>query len=59
MDEDIAKEISTLSPLINTNGPLLCRQKSILENKCTETLSWTMALLHMILKIISYAKHIQ
>jgi hypothetical protein len=33
MDEDIAKKLSTLSPLINTNGPLLCRQKIHIENQ--------------------------
>jgi hypothetical protein len=50
MDEDIAKEISTLSPLINTNGPLLCRQKSILENKCTRNIIMDNGIVHMILK---------
>jgi hypothetical protein len=49
MDEDIAKENHRLFTFPNTNGPLLCRQKIHIENQMhPETLSWTMALLHMI-----------
>jgi hypothetical protein len=57
MDEDIAK-LSTLSPLINTNGPLLYRQKSILENKCTKHYHGQWHCAHDF-KNNSYAKHIQ
>jgi ABC-type Mn2+/Zn2+ transport system ATPase subunit len=58
MDEDIAKEIITLSPLIKHKWTIVSL-KSILKPNALETLSWTMALLHHDFKIISYAKHIQ